>query len=111
MRNPIIFIPSDKYTEIVHFEDIVFCKAEGSYTQVILKDRPKIISPRNLSWFEKIINAESFFRVHKSYYVNLKFVRKVFRNEDKVCLSTGENIPLSRYKKKLFWQKLRSPDE
>lgn len=55
--------------------DILFFKAEGSYTKVYLKDNREIIVSKGLKNFENLFsNNEDFFRCHKSYLVNLKYI-------------------------------------
>lgn len=47
---------------------------------------------------EESLSEQSFFRIHKSYVVNLKHIRNIFK--DTVTLENGEELPLSRHRSK-----------
>ena len=43
---------------------------------------------------KELINERSFIRVHKSFLVNLRYVKKLTRND--IIMDSGINIPISR---------------
>lgn len=102
----VIFLSNAQYSDVLLTDDIVVCIANGSYTKVLMNNNKSILVSKNLSWVENLISLDSFIRLHKSYYVNLKYVNKVFNGEDKIRLFTEIEIPISRYKKKIFWEKI-----
>lgn len=102
----VIFLSNAQYSDVILINDIVVCIANGSYTKVIMKNNKSILVSKNLSWIENMISHDSFIRLHKSYFVNLMYVSKIFNGEDKICLITEMEIPISRYKKKMFWEKI-----
>ena len=108
MTTKSLIITNSRYSEIVDIKSIVFFIANGSYCEIVLNDKRKITASKNLHWFEEKTANGFFFRVHKSYLINVLFVTKIFNNEFKIELSSGIVIPLSRSKKLDFWQKLTS---
>ena len=79
------------YDEIYYFD--MFSPNIIIYT---LKD--KIILRKAISDIEKDIKCNSFIRCHRSYIVNLKYVKSISKNT--IILENGINIPLSRNKYK-----------
>lgn len=55
----------------------------------------------NVEYYDKISKLEQelckdFFRIHKGYLVNMKFVEGYTRSE--VSLRNGDNLPISKYR-------------
>ena len=59
--------------------DVFYCKAEGNYTQVQLINRKSEFTTQNMGSIESLLQDESFFRVSRSYLVNLKYLVRVDR--------------------------------
>ncbi len=95
---PHIFIKDDKKHHKVALSDINYIKANGNYTSVYLTHL-HIISQMKISDFEKLLPAEIFCRVHRSYIVALNAVTLITANE----LTLGDTvIPVGRvYKSNL----------
>jgi two-component system LytT family response regulator len=108
MSNKSLIISNINFAEVIQLDEIVLFVANGSYSEVILENNKRIIASKNLHWFEQKASDQIFFRVHKSYIINLLFVRKVFHNEFKIELQNGRCIPLSRGKKQELWKRLES---
>jgi len=84
----------------VNPEDIMYCKAEGNYTTVYLKDYKKYLLSKKIKDVIASFPEENFFRVHKSYHVNLNAIKEIVKNEGLyIILENGQNIPVSRTKK------------
>ena len=80
--------------------DILYCKAEGNYTSVYLKNNTKHLLSKKIKDLILSFPEKDFFRVHKSYYINLNAVKELVKNEGLyLILENGENIPVSRIKK------------
>lgn len=61
-------------TELIDFVDIEYLAAEGSYTEIYLKDGTKRISSRILGHYEKSLDMSLFCRIHRKYIVNIKHI-------------------------------------
>ena len=101
-------LPTLGKTIFVNFEDIIYCKSNGSYTEVHLNTNSMEMLSKKLKEVEAQTN-DSFFRVHNSYLVNLHYVKEYVKNEGPyLVLTTGETIPISRAKKNELLQVLNS---
>jgi two-component system LytT family response regulator len=89
--------------EFVKFNSIIYLEAQSNYTKINLSNGNSIIASKTLKSFEELLPEELFFRVHKTYLVNLNFITRFTKiNEFLVELSTGEKIPVSIRKKDEF---------
>lgn len=92
---------------LVPVEDIVKIVASQSYSDVFISDKKKLLISKNIGDLEKSINDAAFFRVHKSFLINLHYVtRYSFRNGGEIEMSDGSIVLLSRRKKDEFIEAL-----
>lgn len=80
------------------FEEIVLIEGQGNYTvfHCHRHGRP-ILTSKSLSFYRDKLPAQ-LIRIHKSYFVNLLFV-KAFDGES-VYLTDGKRIPVSRRRRR-----------
>jgi two-component system LytT family response regulator len=102
-----IIIPTAKYSEFICTEEIILCKAAGSYSEVVLSDKRTFTVSKNLHWWEQQLNPGLFFRVHKSFLINLKYVCRISRPENTVHLKNGDYTPVSRSLKKQLFERIK----
>lgn len=67
--------------EFVNVREIVMCEANGSYTNVYLRENRKILVSKHLKEYETLLGDENFMRVHNSYLINLDEVRQFVKSE------------------------------
>ena len=103
-----IAIPTMKGITLLNLEDIVYCEAQRSYTYFHLTNNKSILISKPLFDYDKLLADSVFFRVHKSFLINLLHVKEYRRGEGGcVVMSNGINIDVSRRKKELFLSKMR----
>lgn len=101
-------LPTLKGFIILKLDDILYCEAERSYTVFHLVDKKTVTVSRPLIEYENILDNTSFFRVHKSFLINLRHVREYQRGEGGVVImSNNAEIEVSRRKKEQFLEKIR----
>ncbi len=89
------FIKKDHKLQKVSVTDILYAQAFDNYTYLIT-DKEKFLVPLTLKKVNEKVNSEKFFRVHRSYVVNLDKITEI--TEDAVVLKTLR-LPLSRNSK------------
>lgn len=94
-------IPTLDGFEFVPIKDIVCCEGLQKCTRVITKDKTDIISSYNLGEFRKFLEPYGFFSPHKSYLINLKFIR-LYHKEGTILMTNGLHIPVAKRKKREF---------
>jgi len=93
-------IPNNKGIDYVNINDILYFETINKYTEVVLKD-VKILSSYNLGKFKDLIEDFSFYQVHRSYIINLNWVKR-FEAAGLVTMADNKEIPISRNLKDEF---------
>jgi two-component system, LytTR family, response regulator len=90
---------------LIALDDIIYCKSEGSYSYIYLRDQSPLMVSKNLSEMEDLINASKFFRIHKTHLINKDHIVKVNKTEGgDVTMSNLEKVPISRQKRAEFFE-------
>lgn len=89
---------------LIHPDEIIYCQAEGNYTDIICDDEKVITTSINLGRLEKLLPLGQFFRIHRSVVINLGFLSSVNRQKKRCYLDVNGNemefcIPTKRIKK------------
>ena len=85
----ITIIPSDK---------INFLEAQDDYV-MIYSNLGKYLKKQTMKYYDDNLDGEIFFRVHRSYIVNINAVKQMelFEKESyKITMNDGSKIPVSR---------------
>lgn len=86
--------------EFIAIEDIILCKADGSYTSFVLKDKNSLLVSKHLKEYENLLADQQFMRVHNSYLINLKEVKKYIKSDGGyIIMSNDMHVSLSPRKK------------
>jgi|SRR5690554_3605688 len=102
-----IAVPTLDGIEFFNTDDIVFCRADGSYTSICLEDGNSCLISKNLREFEHLLMESGFYRVHHSFLVNMKHVQKYIKGEGGyIIMSGGYHVDVSRRKKEGFLNSL-----
>ncbi len=81
---------------IISIEEILYLKGFDNLTMVYMTRNRKITISKTLKHFEEILQQD-FFRIHKSFLVNLKFASKILSRETLFLeLNDGTQLPISR---------------
>lgn len=98
-------LPSMEGIEFVAIEEIMFCEAVRNYTKIVMIDSKKSIASKTLKEIEKILIIHGFCRVHKTYLVNLRHVKKYMRGDGGYAIMIDDTaINISRNRKEEFLQ-------
>jgi two-component system LytT family response regulator len=98
-----IAVPTSDGIEFFMTEEIICCEADGSYTQLWLKGGQRKLVSRNLKDFEELLQDSGFCRVHHSWLINLRHVRKYVRGEGGYVIMTDDHhVDISRRRKDFF---------
>ena len=97
-----IFIKSNLKKRKIFINTILWIEALGDYIKLVTTEDSYVILS-TMKAFEKEVEEYSFLRIHKSYIVNLK---KIKRFNSKFVEINNENLPLSRNKKKILIEAL-----
>lgn len=104
-----IVIPSNDGYNVVDLHNIVYCEACDSYTKIHTNENGKVhLISKPLKEYDELLSDKGFYRVHKSFLVNVDHIRKIIKGIGAaVIMSDGTNIPISMRKKDEFFQNLK----
>jgi two-component system LytT family response regulator len=98
-----IAIPTSEGFMFIPVNEIIYCHANSNYTEFHLADKRCIVSGYTLKQYDEILTAQSFFRAHRSYLINLAHVKLYRRGEGgQIEMSNGHEIELARTHKDEF---------
>jgi two-component system, LytTR family, response regulator len=101
-------LPTLKGFTVLKLEEIIYCEAQRSYTSFRLLNSKSILISRPLFDYERLLTDAIFFRVHKSFLINLMHVIEYTRGEGgTVTMSNGMEIEVSRRKKEQLMYKIK----
>jgi len=91
----------NKTVLLVDLESVCCIKADGRYSTLYTEDEHYFCN-LSLSELEKRLDSRFFFRVHRSYLVNMRYA-KAFEKEEEQCYlvmdhQDGIKVPISRNK-------------
>jgi two-component system, LytTR family, response regulator len=85
---------------LVEIQQIIFCESDGCYTIVHTIAGEKIMISKTLREFDDMLSESGFYRVHKSYLINLTHIIRFEKQEGGyIILTGGEKVPVSSRKK------------
>ncbi len=95
-----IALPTFEGLTFVHIDDIIYCQSDNNYCHVNLKEGRKMLISKTLKEVEEMLNSDMFFRVHNSYFVNLKEVSNYVKADGGALIMTnGDEVRVSRSRK------------
>lgn len=91
-----LFIKSDGKLVKILFDEILYIEAQGDYLKIIIPSGT-FTTQVTLKAMEEILNLPNFFRVQRSFILNLEAVRSI--NGNTVELTNGKSIAIALNKK------------
>ncbi|RFN58795.1 LytR/AlgR family response regulator transcription factor [Marixanthomonas ophiurae] len=106
-QNKKIVIPSQEGLEFVKMSDILHFEGDNGYTKIHFVNKKSMLSSHNIGYFNKLLDNQSFYLIHKSYLINLSHIKK-YLNEGYIVLEDNSKLPVSRNRRQDFFNKLKS---
>lgn len=75
---------------LINPPEVVYCKADGNYTHIQLSSGTREITTQNLGAIEELLKEGTFFRISRSYLVNLRYLARVDRKSSKCILEYSD---------------------
>ena len=93
----------------VEVNDILYIKAEGSYSYFHFSDGRKVLVSKKIKEFESLlIPTGHFFRSHRTYIINLNKIKQYVKSDGGyILMNNGEHISISRDLKEDFLNKIQ----
>jgi len=100
---PILLLVENNTYNAVKYSDILFIEGSGNYTSLHVSDGKTLLSQENLTHFEEILPESAFFRVHRSYIVNIPRISTIREGRTGVAImNNSKEIPIANRRLKQF---------
>lgn len=102
-----IMVTCEHETRFIDVDDIICIKGDGSYSNILLKDNTNIMLSKLLKDIVTQLPEKSFYRISKSYIINLQHVA-IIKHIDggMVEMTNGDTISIPRRKRTEFTVKI-----
>jgi two-component system LytT family response regulator len=84
--------------EYVILKDILYIEGDRNYTKIYLNQKPYLFTSKTLGQYEEYLNFLPFYRLHKSFLVNLDYAQHI-ESGNVLVLKNGQELQISRNKK------------
>ena len=99
-----LFIKADKRLINIDLSEIYYFESYGNYVKVWLKDQFHL-TPRTLTSFVEQVPDNDFYRIHKSFLINRKYIDYVEGNF--LLMKNGKQLPIGKNHRSDFKQFLK----
>lgn len=94
-----ILIRSGYDVIIIPTKDIVYLEAQDDYVKIHTREGKSFLKSQRMSTLEKTLDSTSFCRIHRSYIMNIEFLKKIepYSKDSRLAkLQNGARLPISR---------------
>lgn len=94
--------------DIVDISKIMYIEALDSYSKLKLTGNVSYVASKSLKDFEELLTEKGFYRVHKSYLINIRHMIKIVKGVGaSIIMTDGASVPISARKKDVFFEELK----
>jgi two-component system LytT family response regulator len=91
-----VALPTPGGFRMENINNIVYCEADENYSNIYTSNGETVLVSRTLKMVEELLPSDFFFRIHKSYLVNLNYVKEYNRSEGhKILLENGVELEVA----------------
>jgi two-component system, LytTR family, response regulator len=95
-----IILKTSENIYLLSLNSIICCESESNYTTVHTSDREKILVSKTLKEYDDMLAGCGFYRVHKSYLINLAHIKRFEKQEGGYLILTNDmKIPVASRKR------------
>lgn len=86
-----------RIVKLIYHHQIAYVEAESNYSKIFLDDKTEYLLSKTLSLVENEINDGMFFRCHRTYLVNTKYIKEISKGAEMfIILNNGCRIPMAK---------------
>jgi two-component system LytT family response regulator len=95
--------------EFLKIKDVLYLKADGSYTRIYMLNGTKHLIAKKMKTFENLLKHPFMYRSHRSFLINLMHVKQFIRNEGGyIVMENNDVVNLARDKRDHFLEKIEA---
>ncbi|MBT8232393.1 MAG: response regulator transcription factor [Saprospiraceae bacterium] len=94
-----IVVPELEGFRIISLDDVLYLQSDNNYSEFHLLDASNLVSSKTLKDYERLLEPEGFYRVHKSFLINLSHVEAYIKVDGgRVIMKDKTEVPIGRRK-------------
>jgi two-component system, LytTR family, response regulator len=102
-----IAIRTQQGITLLHHQDISYLEGIGRYTKIYLREGKPIVVAKLLKLFEASLSEDDFFRIHKSFLINMNSIKELKTNHKiKIVLENGTELEVAKRRRAELYHKL-----
>ena len=94
-----LLIINHRTSKKILIDDVVLLKGNINYTIFQLQCGSEKVVPHSIKFFEPYLEKRGFLRIHRSYMVNLNYVKEYNQEHEVLTMSNGHKANISRRRK------------
>lgn len=98
-----MFVRSEYENVKINFSDILFIEGLKDYVKIYTTDNKFTLTLISLIKLENMLSSKGFARIHRSYIINIKYVKSIQKNK---VIIADKRIPISESYKNAFFEKI-----
>jgi two-component system LytT family response regulator len=87
-----IALPVNDGYHMIDPAHIIYCRADGAYTEVIMDNQKSFLISKTLGRTQELMPEAYFERIHQSYLVNLNHIKKFRKGESPVAIMVNNDV-------------------
>jgi len=100
-----IGLPVSDGIKFVAFSEIIMMEADGMYTKIATTQEEILISKPLKHFVELLQNIPVFYKPHRSYLINLKYIKQYVKSDGGyILMDNGKTVSISKEKRDEFLQ-------
>lgn len=103
MEPDFMFVRSEYENVKINFSDILFIEGLKDYVKIYTTDNKFTLTLISLIKLENSLSSKGFSRIHRSYIINIKYVKSIQKNK---VLIADKRIPISESYKNSFFERI-----
>lgn len=102
-----IALHGQKEINYIEEESIKYIISDRAYSTVYINDDTSYVVTKSLGEFEKILDENSFYRIHRSYIVNLNMIAKIVKKDGGlVQMKDDKTFKIANQKREILISKI-----
>lgn len=100
-----LVIPHQSGITFLEENNIICLEANRNYTEIHTRNGKKMMVAKTLGDFEEMLTSNTFFRVHRSFIINLQALEQWVSKEGGYLLMSNQlRVPLARNRREQFFK-------
>ena len=91
-----VALPTMTGYQMIRISHIMYCEADVNYTKIHIVGQNDVLVSKTLKYIEELLPSDIFFRIHKSYLINLNYINNYVNKDGQyVVMDDGTELDVA----------------